>query len=146
MHARYIIVLDRYDDDDNCGPDGHTPRNDQEGVQQVAAELQEAMEITGEPAGFFNVIARMQVDRDEEGANVSTLDPAMLRAKLLKGPLPLYLYEWCNARLRDSRESDEIDRDTPDNVIQREAYRLEALVHQIASSFVDNDFDERPVT
>jgi len=84
MHARYIIVLDRYGDDDYCGPDGHEPRTDLEGMEQVAAELQQAMEDTGQPAGFFNVIARMQVDRDDEGANVSVIPAIVLRDKLLK--------------------------------------------------------------
>jgi hypothetical protein len=81
-HARYVIVLDRYDDDDNCGADGHPPRTDQEGIEQVAAELQEAMEMTGEPAGFFNVIARMRADRHAEGGNISTLPIATLRASV----------------------------------------------------------------
>jgi hypothetical protein len=92
MHSRYIIVLDRYGDDDYVslrdpqrlndyyGP----PRSDQEGVEQVARELQEAMDQNGAPAGFFNVITRMEVERNEEGANVSTIDPAILRAKLIK--------------------------------------------------------------
>jgi hypothetical protein len=84
MHYRYIIMLDRYGDDDYCGPDGHEPRNDQEGIEQVAAELQDAMEVTGQPAGFFNVIARYEIDRRDEGdRNVATLTPEFLRAKLL---------------------------------------------------------------
>lgn len=66
--ARYIIILDRYDGDDNCGPDGHEPRTDQEGIEQVAAELQEAMEQTGEPAGFFNVVARLPHTRPNVGS------------------------------------------------------------------------------
>lgn len=77
-HARYIIVLDRYGDDDNCGADGHPPRTDLEGQTQVAAELQEAMEVTGQPAGFFNVIARLRVET-EGGINVSNQDPESLR-------------------------------------------------------------------
>lgn len=55
----------------------------------------------------------------------------------------LALGEWCRARLKDSRESDEIDRDVSDAVIEREAEKLERLVHQIASSFVDNEFNEK---
>lgn len=78
-HTRYVIVLDRYDDDDHCGPDGHEPRTDEEGIVQVAAELQEAMNETGQPAGFFNVIARYPVERAVEGYNVSCLSPEELR-------------------------------------------------------------------
>lgn len=143
MHARYIIVLDRYDDDDNCGPDGHEPKTDQEGVEQVAAELQEVMKSTGQPAGFFNVIARMMVDRNEEGGAVHTLDPAILRDKHLKDAPWSGLGRWCEAYLEDSRESEAIDRDTPDAVIMREARKLEQQVFQLASSFVDNEFDEK---
>jgi hypothetical protein len=62
--ARYIIVLDRMDDDDHCGPDGHEPVTDKEGMEQVAAELQEAMTDTGQPAGFFRVVARAEVEYD----------------------------------------------------------------------------------
>jgi hypothetical protein len=51
-------------------------------------------------------------------------------------------YEWCVDILRDARESDAIDRDTPDAIIEREAHKLERLCFQIASSFVDNEFDE----
>lgn len=57
---------------------------------------------------------------------------------------PLGLSKWCVARLKDSRESDEIDRDVSDAVIEREAAKLEVLVFQLASSFVDNEFSEQP--
>lgn len=60
--ARYIIILERMDDDEAVGPDGHWPTNDKEGMDQVAAELQEAMDQAGEPAGFFRVVAREEVE------------------------------------------------------------------------------------
>lgn len=62
--ARYIIVLDRMDDDEAVGPDGHWPTTDKEGMDQVAAELQEAMTDTGQPVGFFRVVARSEVEYD----------------------------------------------------------------------------------
>jgi hypothetical protein len=45
-HARYIIVLDRYDDDD-YPPAAYAASADRDklGMEQVARELQEAMEI-----------------------------------------------------------------------------------------------------
>jgi hypothetical protein len=83
-HARYIIVLDRLDDDDNCGPDGHAPTTDLEGMTQVAAELQDAIDNHGVPAGFFRVVARAEVeytepvhvmpDHDAHRAAVAVLD------------------------------------------------------------------------
>ena len=62
--ARYIIVLDRMGDDDDCfGPSAsNPPRTAQEGMEQVARELQEVMEETGQPAGFFRVVARAEVN------------------------------------------------------------------------------------
>jgi hypothetical protein len=60
-----------------------------------------------------------------EGTNVST-----------------HLSEWCVARLKDSRESAEVDEDVSDAVIEREAQRLEIEIHKVASSFVDNEFNE----
>jgi len=60
------------------------------------------------------------------------------------------LSDWTRAYLRDARDSGAIDRDVPDEVIAREAARLDVLIFQLASSFVDNDFNERderdPVT
>ena len=58
-------------------------------------------------------------------------------------PLPMWLHRWCVARLKDSRDSDEIDRDVSDAVIEREAEKLTMVIYQIASSFVDNNFIER---
>jgi hypothetical protein len=59
--ARYVIVLDRYDDDDfgrtDDQPHGHDGTA-QAACEQVANELQQAMDRTGMPAGFFNVIER----------------------------------------------------------------------------------------
>jgi hypothetical protein len=51
-------------------------------------------------------------------------------------------YNWCKAYLEDARDSESIDPDVADTVIEREAYKLEALCFQIASSFVDNEFNE----
>lgn len=63
--ARYIIVLDRYDDDDwprtDENPDGHNGTAEQ-ACEQVAGEMQEAMDSSGSPAGFFNVIERRVID------------------------------------------------------------------------------------
>jgi hypothetical protein len=53
------------------------------------------------------------------------------------------LYDYCLARLRDSRESGDIDPDTPDAVLAREAFNLERELGKAACSFVDNDFDDR---
>jgi hypothetical protein len=64
--ARYIIVLDRMDDDEGVGPDGHWPTTDKEGMDQVAAELQEAMTETGQPVGFFRVVARAEVEYEPD--------------------------------------------------------------------------------
>lgn len=85
--ARYIIVLDRYDDDDylQAETDG-TGLNDgteSGGCAQVAAELQEAMAQVGEPAGFFNVIAREVFDDPEPHVNVSQQSLGELRAQTI---------------------------------------------------------------
>lgn len=72
--ARYIIVLDRYDDDDYAaqglgyGHDGTAKA----ACEQVAAELQEAMTAYG-PAGFFNVIERRLIP-DNERVTQTTAD------------------------------------------------------------------------
>jgi len=58
-------------------------------------------------------------------------------------PIPVMLSKWCAARLKDSRESGEIDTDVSDAVIEREAEKLEIEIHKVASSFVDNDFNEK---
>jgi hypothetical protein len=71
--ARYIIVLDRYDDDDNA-KSGTLPASDLEGIQQVAAELQEAMEESGVPAGFFRVVARTVLDANDNATAHDTPD------------------------------------------------------------------------
>jgi hypothetical protein len=60
--ARYIIILDRMDDDEAVSDDGRWPENESEGRNQVANELQHAMEVTGQPAGFFRVVARAEVE------------------------------------------------------------------------------------
>jgi hypothetical protein len=57
--------------------------------------------------------------------------------------IPLGLSKWCVARLKDSRESGEVDENVSDAVIEREAARLEVLCFQLASSFVDNEFNEQ---
>jgi hypothetical protein len=53
-------------------------------------------------------------------------------------------YEWCKAILEDARDSDDesVPHDVPDAVIEREAYKLEALCFQLAGSFVSNEFTE----
>lgn len=71
--ARYVIVLDRLDDDDMAG-DGLNDETEKGGCAQVAAELQEAMDATGQPAGFFNVVAR-EVTHEPSWPNVSNVDP-----------------------------------------------------------------------
>ena len=58
-------------------------------------------------------------------------------------PISVGLSKWCVARLEDSREAGEIDPDTTDAVIEREAVKLEILIHKITSSFVDNEFSEK---
>ena len=55
----------------------------------------------------------------------------------------LFLHKWCVARLTDSRDSGEVDFDLSDEVIKREAEKLELEIHKLASSFVDNEFDEK---
>lgn len=55
----------------------------------------------------------------------------------------LTLYHWCCEYLKDARESEAIDRDVSDAVIEREAQALEVLIYKMASSFVDNEFNER---
>lgn len=65
--ARYIIVLDRFDDDDwpaSLVHDGGHDGTAKAAVEQVAGELQEAMTQTGSPAGFFNVIDRRVIEYD----------------------------------------------------------------------------------
>lgn len=57
--------------------------------------------------------------------------------------IPLGLSKWTVARLKDSRDSGEIDSDVSDAVIEREAAKLEVLCFQLASSFVDNEFEEK---
>ena len=74
-------------------------------------------------------------------------DPALWRWLAGESPLPepsgaVKLSEWCIARLSDSRESGEVDEDVSDAVIEREAAKLEVLIFQLASSFVDNEFDD----
>jgi hypothetical protein len=58
-------------------------------------------------------------------------------------PISTTLNAWCVARLSDSREGGEIDVDVSDAVIEREAEKLEILIHKITSSFVDNEFNEK---
>lgn len=65
--ARYVIVLDRFDDDDWGGDQvaGGHDGSAEAGMMQVAAELQEAMTNHGTPAGFFQVIERRRVSYGE---------------------------------------------------------------------------------
>ena len=79
--ARYIIVLDRYDDEDYVTEDA----TDQEGMEQVAAELQEAMAQTGEPVGFFRVVARQVLDGSVDNDFITRIghsDEAVHRAAM----------------------------------------------------------------
>lgn len=81
--ARYIIIFDRMDDDEAVSPDGHWPENDAEGIKQVADELQQAMEVTGQPAGFFRIVARAEIDYVEgkgSGAYMASDQEAHLAA------------------------------------------------------------------
>jgi hypothetical protein len=81
--ARYIIVLDRYDDDDYAAaqmPEGGHDGSAQAACEQVAGELQEAMEQHGTPAGFFNVIDRRILPHPQ--TNVSTVDPASVAEQI----------------------------------------------------------------
>jgi hypothetical protein len=73
MHHRYVIVLDRLDEDDHV-KEGRPAESDQEGMEQVAAELQEAMNFTGQPTGFFRVAARYEIKNDHRLAHVMELD------------------------------------------------------------------------
>jgi hypothetical protein len=74
MHiGRYIIIIDRYDDDDNTKA-GTLPATDMEGIHQVAAEIQEAMEQSGVPAGFFRVVARTVLDANDNATAFETPD------------------------------------------------------------------------
>lgn len=85
--ARYLIVLDRMNDDESVGHDGHDehdehwPVDDREGMEQVARELQEAMEVTGQPAGFFRVIDREERSYDESSVP-HTADEELLRRQV----------------------------------------------------------------
>lgn len=60
-------------------------------------------------------------------------------------PTSATLFAWCVARLEDSRDSDEVDHDVSDAVIEREAYRLEEQIMRLACEFVDGSFDETPI-
>jgi hypothetical protein len=50
--------------------------------------------------------------------------------------------DWAMARLRDAVAEGAIDSDTSEGVLQREAAKLTIQIHQLASSFIDNDVDE----
>jgi hypothetical protein len=69
--------------------------------------------------------------------------PSVKEGDLSESLIPLGLSKWCVARLKDSRESGEVDEDVSDAVIEREAEKLERLIFQLASSFVDNEFNEK---
>jgi hypothetical protein len=79
--ARYIIVLDRYDPGDDyaaseVGEGGHDGSADA-ACEQVANELQEAMNQAGVPAGFFNVIDRLKIESTETVSGASAAQVAM---------------------------------------------------------------------
>jgi hypothetical protein len=52
------------------------------------------------------------------------------------------LYNWCVKYLEEARDNAAVDEDVSDAVIEREAKKLETLIFQVASSFVDNEFSE----
>lgn len=51
------------------------------------------------------------------------------------------LTRWTQKYLRELTEEDDTAEDVSDATIVREAKRLEALIFELASSFVSNDFD-----
>ena len=53
------------------------------------------------------------------------------------------LFQWCVDRLNDARLEGAVDRDVSDAVIKREARRLETQMHMLASSYIDNEFNEQ---
>lgn len=68
MKYRYTIILDREDNED-WGPEQMSAApiddrslfhdgTDEKAIAQVAAELQEAMDESGLPAGFFHIVSR----------------------------------------------------------------------------------------
>ncbi len=68
---RYVIVLDRYPAED-FGPEQGESEGDYGDLhdgselaacQQVAEELQEALEVSGALVGQFEVVARFEADR-----------------------------------------------------------------------------------
>lgn len=66
--ARYWIAIDRMDEqdyDDRINPVGGHDGNGAAAAEQVARELQEAIEITGLPTCFFKVIARELIDDEQ---------------------------------------------------------------------------------
>ncbi len=79
--ARYIIVLDRYDDDDFDGASvaGGHDGTEFGGCEQVARELNQAMESEGVPAGFFNVIAREVTDGYPNGYPIAEAASELIR-------------------------------------------------------------------
>lgn len=74
--ARYIIVLDRYDDDDYVAESA----TDEDAMQQVAHEFAYAMGETGGPAGYFKVVAR-EVCADLPEQQIVSVAPTLLVAR-----------------------------------------------------------------
>jgi hypothetical protein len=50
------------------------------------------------------------------------------------------LFEWALARLRDAASEGAIEPETPEDVLQRQAKRLELELHQAACGFIDCEF------
>jgi hypothetical protein len=66
IYRRYTIHLDRDYDEDSIGGDLGVLDED-EAIEQVARELQEAMDVAGLPIGGFQVVAVEERDDDEYG-------------------------------------------------------------------------------
>lgn len=64
---RYTVVFDRFDDDDyaqlDVGESGHDGTG-ADAVRQFVAEMQEAIDQSGLPAGFFEVVKREVLDAE----------------------------------------------------------------------------------
>jgi hypothetical protein len=61
--ARYVILLDRHVGEIDGQQYHHGTA--EEAVTQVVTELQEAMDITSQPDGFFSVVQRVILDDDQ---------------------------------------------------------------------------------
>jgi len=113
----------------------------------INAMTQEGVEVVARPDAFIPLVwsaldSGNPVSLDMEIIGQSTFTEVIVTVEAGKN-VSTFLNQWCVARLKDSRESGEIDRDVSDAVIEREAERLEVQVFQLASTFVDNEFNEK---